>query len=360
MRTLYLLCYNLSQMPVRESIYFLTIFLLIFLGLLAFLLFGFLAPIVIGFLLAGLAYPLHRWLTKIFRGRENLAAFTTVFAIALLIILPTAGILTLLTRETIQIVGRTSVQSILESPFGSSIQGIASRFDVDIAQFFETQLTPALRNFGLAVSKEIGGILSSTLQFGMNFFILAFVMFYFLRDGIAFGKFLINFSPLKTVDELTIYRTFRDTGLAVFYGHFAAAIAQGVLGGLGFAIFGVGAPILAGTAMAFLSLIPLLGPYLLFVPAALYLLLAGKTVTAIIFLLYNLLIVSTVDNLIRPEVISGRVRIHPLLVLLSIFGGLNVFGILGIIYGPLIAAVFLALLKVYLAHAKSGNPHPQF
>jgi predicted PurR-regulated permease PerM len=169
-----------------------------------------------------------------------------------------------------------------------------------------------------------------------------------LRDGKKFGEYLIKLSPMKTDKEIGLFETFRDTGKAVFYGNFISAVVQGILGGIGFAIFGIGSPIFWGAIMVFFSLIPLLGPFVIFIPASIYLFAIGDTTNAIIFLLYNILIVSSVDNIIKPRIISGKVDVHPLIMILAILGGLSAFGIMGIIYGPLIATLFLAVLKVYL------------
>jgi len=344
-------------MPVRESIYFLAVLLIIFFGLVIFLFAGFLAPLVFGVLLAGISYPFYRRLTIWFGDRKNLAALATVSLIAILILLPATGLLTLLTKEALELWGATRDQFTIKGPFMDSLNALAFRFGFDLPAFLQVHLAPALQNASFAISQEIGGVLSNALQLAFDFFVMIVTIFYLLRDGKAFGKFLIQFSPLRNDDDLAIYRTFKETGLAVFLGNFASALFQGFLGGIGFFAFGVPSPVLWGTVMAFLALIPFLGPYIIFLPAAAYLLISGKTMAAIIFLLYNFLIVSTVDNFIKPKLISDKTDIHPLLILLSILGGLKVFGIIGIIYGPLIVAIFLALLHVYLTHAKKRETH---
>ncbi|MEK7555150.1 MAG: AI-2E family transporter [Patescibacteria group bacterium] len=343
-------------MPAKESVHFLVIVLLIFLGLVGLLFVGFLGPVVFGTLLAALSYKLYRRIKHALRDRENIAALATVAIVILIILIPATGILTILTREAIGLIS-ASREISFEQSILSAFGGIADRLEFDLGAFLDSQLAPAVERVSLAISREIGGFLSDAVGMLVSFFVMAITAFYMLKDGKRFGEFLMKLSPLKTVDELTIYRTFRDTGLAVFYGQFAAAIAQGLLGGFGFFAFGLSSPVLWGTLMAFLSLIPLLGPYVITFPAAIYLFLSGKIGISIAFLIYNLLIVSTVDNLIRPEVVSARVNIHPLLVFLAILGGLKVFGLIGIIYGPLIVAIFLALLQVYIAHTNGDRPH---
>jgi predicted PurR-regulated permease PerM len=343
-------------MPAKESNHFLISILLVFLGLVVLLFTKFLAPLVFGILLAGFAFPLYTRLTAFFRGKENIASLITVLLLALLIILPFTGILTLLAREAFQFVGAYSENGFMDAAKHIA-DFLSDTFNIDAETILSTQVIPALKNASAAIYQELGGLLSNALQLTLNFFVMIVTAFYMLRDGKEFGKFLISLSPLKTVDELTIYRTFKETGLAVFYGNFISALTQGVLGGIGFFLFGIESPVLWGTVMAFLALIPFLGPYLVFVPAAAYLFLTGNTGTGIAFVIYNLLIVSTIDNILKPELLSSRMNIHPLPTLLAILGGLKVFGILGIIYGPLIFATFMAILKVYLAHIRGKDAH---
>lgn len=339
----------------KESKYFLNVLLILFLALFVLILAGFLAPLVLGLLLAGLGFPLYRELLKRFGDKKNLASLLTVLVISLVIILPFVGILSLLAKEAFDIFTTARDQWAVNQSFMQALQPISVKFDINLEEIIRNQLAPVIENLGLVLSREIGGLLSDALRLALNFFIMLVTTFYLLRDGEKLANFLIKLSPLKTADELSLYHTFREAGKAVFFGNFISAIVQGLLGGLGFLIFGIGSPVLWGAVMAFLALIPFLGPYLIFIPAAIYLFATGGTFTAILFLLYNILIVSTVDNLIKPKLISERIKIHPLLILLAILGGIKVFGLLGIIYGPLIVAVFLALLKVYLNHGVIAN-----
>jgi len=225
---------------------------------------------------------------------------------------------------------------------------LADQLGIDINKFIEEQVTPAIKNLGFSISQGVGKALASVFSLGLHLFVMAMTIFYMLRDGKKFGDYLIKLSPMRTDKEISLFETFRDTGKAVFYGNFISGIVQGILGGIGFAIFGIGSPIFWGVMMAFFGIIPFLGPFVVFIPAAVYLFAIGDTSNAIIFLLYNLIIVSSVDNLIKPKIISGKVDVHPLVMLLAILGGLSAFGIMGIIYGPIIATLFLAILKVYL------------
>ncbi len=339
-------------MSVSEAKKFLIFLLAIFFVLLVVILSGFFAPLVLGLLLMGISYPLYEYLLKRFGGKENLSALIAVLVVSLVIILPFLGILSLLTKEAVDLFSQTPDKFSLSETIIKTFKPIAQKFNIDIQSVVNAQLTPVLENLGLTISREIGSLLSNAALLILNFFIMFVSLFYFLRDGKRLADFLIVFSPLKTHEELDLYNTFKEAGRAIFYGNFISALVQGILGGIGFALFGLGSPVLWGAVMAFLALIPFLGAYIIFIPAALYLFFTDQTGTAIGFLLYNILIVSSVDNLIKPKLISQKIKVHPLLILLAILGGLKIFGLMGIIYGPLIVAIFLALLKVYLEHVK--------
>jgi len=184
---------------------------------------------------------------------------------------------------------------------------------------------------------------------------MALSIFYGLRDGDKLKKALIKISPLDENDEIIIFSKLKEVSRAIFYGNLVSAAAQGFLGGLGFFIFGLGSPVLWGTIMAFLALIPVLGPFLIFIPAAIWMWLTGGNIGIIIvFLVYNIVLVSGVDNILRPIFIGNKIKTHSFLVILSVLGGLSLFGLWGIIYGPVILVTFLTLAGLYLKNNNRG------
>ena len=342
-------------MTTEQSHYFLIAIILIFVGLISLLLSGFLTPLVLGTILAAISYRWYKKISVKLPEKENLAALLTLLLIVTVVIVPALILIALLAKEAFNVFVLAQAQiNLNDNPLTPLLQMISEKFNTNAEVMLRTQILPGLKNFGIYLSNQLSGILSDALQLFVGFFVMLVTIFYLLRDGRALGEFLIKFSPLKTEDELFIFQTFKKVSRAVFYGNFVSALAQGSLGGLGFWIFGLESPVLWGATMAFLALIPLLGPYLIFIPAAAYLLIANKTGLAIGFLLYNIILVSSVDNIIRPKFISEEIKIHPLLVLLSILGALKIFGILGIIYGPLIVAIFFALLDIYLKSSESA------
>ncbi len=341
-------------MPARAAHTFLITLLIIFFVFLLLTIGGYVAPLVFALVFAGLTSPLYKKLRR-FIHNKSIASFITVLLVCLIIILPSILVLFLLTGEAFHLF--TAAQNgILDNySFLNALGNLSAKFHVDLSNIIQAQLAPVLKNIGLTISQQIGNILSNAMGFALNFFIMVIALFYFLRDGKDFADFILSVSPLKTSDELDIYQTFKDTGKAIFYGAIAGSVAQGILGGVGFFFAGLSSPILWGTLIGFFGLIPFIGAYVVFIPATLYLFFTGDILTALIFFIYNGLVVGMIDNFLKPKVVGMKIDAHPLFVLVAILGGLRFFGITGLIYGPVILSVFIALLKVYLKAQKAGH-----
>jgi predicted PurR-regulated permease PerM len=331
----------------KPALYFLVSLIIVFLVLTALLLSGFAAPIVLGIILSGISYPLYKRLKRKSKERSTGTALVTLLLVILVIVVPLAFISVFLFQQAVELFFVAHSKIILLGNDGGLLQQLSSRYEIDLNLLFEEYVTPSLKSIGLYISSQLGNLFSNALNLVLGFFIMAATIFYFLRDGELIGKAMMRLSPLKSVDELHVYRRFKEVSWAIFYGTFISAGAQGLLAGLGFWIFGLAAPVLWGVIMGFLSLIPLLGPYIIFIPAAIFLFFTKSLALTIGFLIYNIILVSSIDNVIKPLVIGDKVKIHPLLILLSILGGLKFFGIVGIVYGPLIIAILITLTHIY-------------
>ncbi len=339
---------------------FLLVMLLGFFLLVVLLLGKFAAPLILGMLLATLTYKFYEKLEKKLHGQKNLAALIILFLIILIIILPFLSLLTLLGTEAFNLFSQTRDKLIVNEQLAKAIRAFSDTFNlkINVQDVLENQVIPVLKNLGLFIYAQIGDLLSSVVNLFISFFIMLLTIFYLLRDGHALGNFFLKLKLFQNSDGVHIFHVFKNTGKAILYSTILAALAQGILGGFGFFLFGLSAPVLWGSIMAFLALIPLLGPYIIFIPAAIYLFAAGKVGIAIGFLLYNVLLVSTIDNIIRPKVIGDKISVHPLFIFLCILGGLRIFGLLGIVYGPLIASIFLVLLEMYRDHKHATEMMP--
>jgi predicted PurR-regulated permease PerM len=175
---------------------------------------------------------------------------------------------------------------------------------------------------------------------------MIFTLYYFFKDGERLIRRAKRIVPLDPERVNETFHQLRDVVQATMYGSGIVALFQGLLGGVLFAVFGVPSPVFWGALMAFLSIIPFLGAFIVYVPAGLILILGGSYVKGILMIGIGTIIVSQIDNLLRPYLISGRTQMHPLMLFFSIMGGIALFGILGMVVGPMIAAGFDTLVKI--------------
>jgi predicted PurR-regulated permease PerM len=349
-------------MLTKHSYYFWAAILLVF-AILAILLFSrFLAPLIIGALLAALGTPLYKRILSVFENlvrrqarKEALAAFITVLTIIILIVIPLIFIIYFLSLEAFDLFVFARQEFALDDLI-DSIESFLGKLNlkIEIASVLKNQLLPVFQNLGLYLSQQLGGFLSNAVNLVIGLFIIFVSSYYLLKDGRRLAAFIMKLSPLKTIDEIFIFNTFKNVGEALFYGNFLIALIEGVLFGLGFWFFGFGSPVLWGFVIALTALIPLLGASLVFIPATIYLFVESSWAPAAGFLIYSFIAVNICEQILKPKLISHKMNVHPLLVLLSILGGIKVFGILGIIYGPLIIAAFLGLLNIFLESREGG------
>ncbi|MGH9904460.1 MAG: AI-2E family transporter, partial [Pyrinomonadaceae bacterium] len=182
-----------------------------------------------------------------------------------------------------------------------------------------------------------------------------FTMYYLFRDGDNIFEAVRDALPLEKEQATAIMARTRDVIGASVYGVFAIAIIQGTLGGLAFWVLGLPSAIVWGVAMVFLSMIPMLGAFLVWVPAAIYLAVTGHTLKAILLVLWGTLVIGMIDNFLRPKLVGSRTKLHELLIFFAVLGGLQVFGVLGIVLGPVMLAITMALIDVFRAVDRSAR-----
>lgn len=299
--------------------------------------------IIYGILLAYIIYPIHRWLVKKIKSK-NLSAF--IILIVLLILIVVIFIL---------VTGSLLKQSI---NFYLYLQ------QIDFVQILKTSLPKFISSS--EVSTTLASSLSSSfyklvgaLVTGLGNFILdipaillrllvVFLTFFFvLRDGKQTIEYLKSLSPLKKEIQEKFSRQLRDITNSVLIGQIVVGIIQGLVAGLGFFIFGVPNAALLTLVSVVLGIIPIIGPWLVWVPVDIYLFAAGRTGPAIGLLIYGLFLVSWIDNAIRPLIVSRKTKINSGIILIGMIGGLFVFGILGLIIGPLVLSYILLILELY-------------
>ncbi len=316
------------------------VFILVFLMFLPFM-----EVILLSAIFAIVLSPLHKGLTKLFRGKENISALLVLFLFALIIIVPVSFLTTQILIEAkglyIQISGQSSFDDVYKfiDSIEKPIQNYYPSFSLDIKQYVGV------------VSDFIVGHLSTIVSGVFNIIssiILMFIsLFFFLKDGSKFKKTLVVLSPMENEYDLMIFNKIKHTIMNTMKSVLLIAVMQGILAGIGMAIFGVPNATLWGTVSAIASLVPGLGTAIVFVPAIAYMFIVGKTFMAVGLLLWAALIVGLLDNFLGPYLYARGGEIHQLIMLFAVLGGLSFFGPLGFIFGPIIVSLLFSLIEIY-------------
>jgi predicted PurR-regulated permease PerM len=218
-------------------------------------------------------------------------------------------------------------------------------------------LAERLKGVSGAIASRTLGFVGGAVGFIVEVFFVIFTMYYLFRDGERMRTAAYDMVPLSGPQAREIFDRTGEVISASVYGVLVIAVIQGVLGGLAFWVLGLPSALLWGVVMIFLSMIPMAGAFIVWVPAAIYLALTGHWVSALILTVWGALVIGSIDNFLRPKLVGERTRLHELLVFFSVLGGLQVFGVLGLVLGPVIVAITIALLDV-LRHADGASPAP--
>ena len=336
---------------------FFILLLLLSLVLLLWLFWTYISAIVLAFLLASVFSPLHNWLIRIFKDRRTPASAVMTFLILLILLVPVGGFIGSLSNEAFDFYQRTknavSVQKIQESINGHSLWAEQLRkwgkmtgieFNKETIQGASASVG---KKVGLFLYSQISSVASNLIKFLIHFFLMILTIYYVFKEGGRLKDYLIALLPFPRQQLEKVVVKFQEMGRAIFVGNGLSGAIQGLLGGFGFYIFGLESPILWGTVIAFMAFLPIIGASIVFIPAAIILFLHGKTGIAIGFLLYNLVYSSVIEYIVKPRVIGKGMQMNSLLVFIGIIGGIKLFGILGIIYGPLIITIFITMAEIY-------------
>lgn len=301
---------------------------------------------------------LYGRISKLLKSWPSTAALLTVVISVLVILLPLSVIGTLVGNEAHDLyvsLEQESGQSVIAEAFtradealGGAVPGLGE-FASNISANINTYTKEVLQ----WVTQHSGAIFSSFSSLLLSFFIFLIALYYLLRDGKHVREMVIKFSPLRDGDDEKVLERLRLAVNSVVKGNLVIALVQGTLTGIGFTLFGVPSAILWGAVAAIAALIPGIGTTLVLAPAIAFLFLTASLPQAFGLLAWGVLAVGFVDNLLGPKLIGRGMRLHPLLVLLSVLGGIMFFGPVGIFFGPLSLSLFLALLSIYADTAKA-------
>jgi predicted PurR-regulated permease PerM len=335
--------------------YFLLLFLVSFL-LLGQLLWPFFAILILSCLLAGLFQPVYGFLNNRMKFSPQFSSLVTCGLIFFLVFVPLMFFVGALTGEVLGlyplIKGKNLAllmqQLLEENATIGKVKELLAGFGIELHPERITQtLSEFAKIVGLFLYNQASSWAGNVMHFVISFFMMIIVIFFLLIDHERFISYVLELSPLPDAQERQLFKRFEEIAKAVLVGNGICGLLQGALGGFVFAYLGLGSPILWGGIMAILAFLPIVGIGIVLVPAAFILFLKGKIGLAIFMLIFYAVLSFSVEYLLKPWMVGERVKMHTLLVFLSIIGGLSVYGILGIIYGPLIVTSFLSMADIY-------------
>ncbi len=326
--------------------------LIILVAALAVLAFLVVKPVILsifgGLILAYIFFPVHKFITRYVK-REWISAGIVSVIVLLIIVIPLWFLTPSLMQQTFK---------LFQSSQSLELDGLISKFLPTASEMVINQIEITLNN---ALGKVTTAILNSLVDFLVNFAIVilhlllvAFVFFFTLKDSTKLRDFASGLSPLNKSQESKLVQQFKDMTSSIINGQVLAGVIQGILAGIGLFLFGIPNAFVLTILAIILGIIPIIGPAFIYIPVAIYLFLTGDSTPALVYLLYNVLIVSTVDNFIKTLFISKKTRLSQVIILIGMIGGLFLFGILGIILGPLILAYFITFLKAYKSKTLSS------
>ncbi len=316
--------------------------------------------LLLGALFAYIFYPIHRFL----KGKikfESVSALLVCVGVLLLFLIPSIFFVKSLFQEA-SILFLTAKEQ-----FNSGVLEHCSLEVCKVVQQFVGEPTvqgyieKMLHSAAITVIEKGSAFLVAVPQVVLTLFVMFFTMFYFLKGGEEFLRNLNLYLRLHQKKYVLILQRLQDIVRGVVFGYVIVALMQGALGAVGFFLFGVSSPLFWGFVMALLALIPFLGTGFVWIPAAGYIIFQGVVqnstwllVKGVGLFVYGLIFVSTLDNFIRPKLISEKANIHPVVVMIGIFGGLLFFGPIGVIVGPLVLCLTMVFLQVYLSEEMKG------
>lgn len=347
--------------------YFMMGTLLILLALLV----TFISPFGIDLIMAGFivaaVYPAHKWLLKRIHLPRSLTALVSMILIIIIILLPftlfgffvaeQAADAYVTVSNRINIIIETNdvstTSKILELiPYSNKIQGVFNYLPISTADLLQTAKDAVGVASSFLLSKTTN-ILKHLSVFLVHLLVFLLAVYYFLSEGDKLALYIRSLLPLSKAYRQELFTKLYKLSYGIIYGIFGAAIMQGFLVGIGFAMAGIGSAAFWGAIAALFSPIPYIGTMVITLPAVIVLVISGKYVTAVLLLAWSLVVVGSSDNVIKPYIIGSSAKLHPLATLLVLLGGTFVFGLKGLIFGPLVLTLTLAFLHIYKLEYKA-------
>lgn len=298
------------------------------------------------FILSVFLNPLFTYLHQRLRLPKTVSAALAIFVSILVMSIPLSIIATLLIRESSDVLAFIQTNAGIRNELTQVIYGYLNQWGIS-TQNLEFEVNKYVITSLRFLSTSITTIFSQTFGFILNGLLTLLVTFYFLVHKAAVIQYVSNVNPLRQADMERLTSRATEVMTATIRGNFIVIVIQAVLGGVGFAIFGLSSPVLLGALYGLASLIPAVGITLVWLPASLYLMLSGNLVGGIGLAAWCIISNLIMDNVISPKIVAGETRLHPLFILFGVLGGVQMFGLFGIVLGPTIVALSFVALEIY-------------
>ncbi|HEU4487285.1 MAG TPA: AI-2E family transporter [Povalibacter sp.] len=323
----------------------------------------FLGPLVWAIFLAFLLNPLHQWLTPRLRNRPQLSALLLTLLTLIVLVGPLTALSAAFASQVSYLLrfmqdkladpAQANVLDFANVPWvNSALTHLDSMFGIDMAQVRDW--IEQISNQGLHWLATLGGkVFLGALGTAMGFVLTIFMLFYFIRDGQAMFGTARELIPMTEARKARLFDHLANVTRAMVLGTGATALIQGTLVGIAFVIVGLPSPLVFGVIAVLASLLPIGGTALVWVPAAIVLAAQGRWGMMIFMVIWGALLVSLVDNVVRPMLVSGRANVGTLTVFIGVLGGLAAFGAIGLFLGPVVLALIIALIRFMLEVRRS-------
>jgi predicted PurR-regulated permease PerM len=325
----------------------------------------FLKPFAFAVILAVVFYPLHEKILRATKARAGWGALLSTLTVFLVFGVPGFLIATIGANEALTAAHYLSRRSAEEGGVTLFVTGILSRplhfigQWVDLSKYdFHAIVNSNAQKVSLGMVGFGAAILSNLARFTVDALITFVILFFLFREGKDWAYRTGKLMPLSEAQVARLYQNISDTIIANVYGILTVGVAQGILTGIAMRIVGMPSSLLLGLGAGFASIIPVVGSALVWGPVAIYLLVQGAIWKGVFLVVWGTVVVSSIDNVIRPWVVGGRVELHPMVLVFFILGGVEAFGFLGLFLGPVIASVLAALFSMLREESGEASPSP--
>ncbi len=351
----------------QTTIWFLGILTLITLGFAFVITRPFLYLFLAAIILAVVFYPAHQRILGWTKEKHGKAALISTLILLLLFAVPFFVIIVMVAKQAVTAAEYLTRQSAEQGGFALFVTTMAERGLkflgrwIDLSKYdIRAVVTSHVQQAGVWVLGSGALVLSNFASLIVQSLMALVVVFFFFRDGRRWIQQAEESIPLPPGQARKLFSNISDTIVANVYGIVSVGVAQGFLTGIALVIVGLQSALLLGLCAAFASIVPVVGAALVWVPAGIYMIFTGATWKGIFVLIWGVAVVSTIDSIIRPWVVGGKVQLHPLVLVFSILGGVQAFGFLGLFLGPVIASVLSVLLGMIRDEVRvdDGNPQP--